>query len=528
MSYDLGSGLKLYFSMANNFNEMSDILDTLEVGKLLVKSRRVTKLRSGMPIKDQIGENVTIAGENSLAFGRVDDYFNMQVYGKRQKDHGAVTIMGKELDVTQMMNATLSAGSFRVLAANKHAGLSNLTFGQLMSYIEGWAGQHYGLGNFIKAKSIYFSSLPGITADAFSRQPSSKIGMINEKFDLLQEFDEFGNRLSHRKVGLRGNLGATFVLMSAGEHMIQTQMGVAQLLNTKFKTSKGEVNLYDSYKVVEGRLELDPEVAEQFSLEDRILLSEKMAAAYQRIHGIYNNKDRAAIQQYAAGRWALQFRKWARPGMLRRFQGAEKLFYHKDSKFKGPEYNERLQSFVEGNYVTALKFLNTLKKEVMAMRFKTMPEQWNKLEKFEQENIKRAIGETVSYFMLILLGGGLGFGYDDEEGPEEMSDFRWQMLYNVKRVQSELGFYTTSSFFEILRTPAANMTTIEAYWKFIGQLMTDGMRVMGGEDLQRYKRDSGRMEKGDPKLLRKTYNILPFKEAFTKAEDKLKWFQLND
>ena len=528
LSYDLGSGLKMFFTMANNFKEMSEILDVLEVGKELIKTRRVTKLSSGIAKKDQIGKDITVAGEDSRAYARLSDYFDMQVYGKRKKDMGAVTIMGKEIDIAQSLDAFLQAGSFRVLALNKHAGLSNATFGEMMSFIEAYANQHYGVGNYLKATGIYAASIGGLTKDVMSRQPSSKLGMINELFDFQQHFDEYGNRLEHRKLGLRTNSSALFFMMSLGEHAIQSQMAVAQMLNTKFKTSKGEVNLYDAYSVVDGRLELDPEVAEQFSDTDRILFAEKAAAAYQRIHGIYNTKDRNALQQYAVGRWAMQFRKWLRPGMLRRFQGAEKLFYNKDSKFRGPEYNERLQSFTEGNYVTALKFMNRIKKEVMAMRFQTLPQQWKKLEEFEQQNIRRALGESVGYFMLTLLGSSLGFGYDpdDEDGSANMTALDWQMLYNVKRVQAEMGFYTTSSFFEILRTPAANMTTIEAYWKFISQLMSDGSSLMTGGDYERYKRDAGRYKKGDPKILKRFHNILPGKEWYTKPEDKLSWFDL--
>jgi len=528
LSYDLGSGLKMFFTMANNFKEMSEILDVLEVGKELIKTRRVTKLSSGMAKKDQIGEVVTTAGVDSRAYARLSDYFDMQIYGKRKKDMGAVTIMGKEIDIAQSLDAFLQAGSFRVLALNKHAGLSNATFGEMMSFIEGYANQHYGVGNYARATAIYAAGIAGLTNDVMKRQPSSKLGMINELYDVQQHFDEYGNRLEHRKIGLRASGSALFFMMSLGEHVIQTQMAVASMLNTKFKTSKGEVNLYDAYSVVDGRLELDPEVEAQFSSEDRVLFAEKNAAAYQRIHGIYNTKDRNALQQYAMGRWAMQFRKWLRPGMLRRFQGAEKLFYNKDSKFKGPEYNERLQSFVEGNYVTALKFVNRIKKEVFAMRFQTLPQQWEKLEKFEQENIRRALGESAGYMILVLLGSAVGFGYDpdDEEGSDNMTALDWQMLYNVKRVQAEMGFYTTSSFFEILRTPAANMTTIEAYYKFIEQLMSDGSSLMFGGDYDRYKRDAGRYKKDDPKILKRFHNILPGKELFTKPEDKLSWFDL--
>jgi cellobiose-specific phosphotransferase system component IIA len=537
VSYDLANSLKMFYTMATNFSEMNEVIPHLELAKLLVKTRRVTKLDAGVPILDQLGDEVTTAGIDSRAYARLFDYFNMQVYGKRKKHEGSVTILGKEVRAEQIGDAMLQLGSLRVLALNPHASLANVTFGHLMTFIEAVAGDTFGVKNWAKAGSIYAGGLtaermgnPGLLTDFLGRGPKSKIGLINSLFNVNQEFNEYGTRLSHRKLGLRANQSALYFGMTMGEHTIQTQMAIAAMLNTKFTTSKGEVNLWDSYKVVDNRLELDSEVASQFSEKDRILLAERIQALYQRIHGIYNTKDRAAIQQWAAGRWALQFRKWMRPGMLRRFEGGEKLFYSKDSKFKGPEWNERLESYVEGNYVTAAKFLNTMIQEMRGLEFMTLNEKYQELEPWQQANLRRALGEGAGLLLLMVLGSAVGFGYDEDDpnAASEMSAFDWQMLYNVKRVQAELMFFNPlgSSFFEILRSPAANMTTIEAYSKLISQFLNDMTSVLFGGDIDRYKRKTGPYEKGDAKILKRFRNTLPFKELFTDPKDKIKFFDL--
>lgn len=533
LSYDLGSALKMYYTMATNFNEMQQIMPEIEAAKELVRTRRVRKLRAGMPIKDQLtGEDVTIAGVDSKAWQRLEDYFNMVVYGKRKKHEGAISLFGKQYNMEQIGDALLQMGSLRVLALNDKAGVANITFGTIMNATEAFAGQYFNTKDWAQAKGIYYGHTGadtmggvGLIADTLARAPKSKLGQINQLFNVQQEFDEYGNRLSHRKMGLRMNSGALYFMMSAGEHMISSQIAVAMMLNTKFETSKGTTNLWKAYSLEKGKLVLDPEVAAQFTETERILLSEKIQAIYQRLHGIYNTKDRNALQQYAVGRWAMQFRKWMRPGYLRRFEGAEKLFYKKESEYKGAEWNERLESYVEGNYVTAVKFIGQLGSDIKRLKFWTMRERYNELEPWQRANIKRSLGEAAA-FQLLTLAGIMLFGYDEE--PEDRSAADWYGLYIMKRVHGELLFYNPlgSSFYEILRTPAANMTTIEAYSDLLTQVWDDGWAIILGGDVERYKRRTGRYEKGDAKINKYIRNVLPFKEWGTDPKDKIKFFDL--
>ena len=110
------------------------------------------------------------------------------------------------------------------------------------------------------------------------------------------------------------------------------------------------------------------------------------------------------------------------------------------------------------------------------MKFLTVGQKFKSLPEWKQANLRRALGEAVSYMLLLVLPNLL---WGDDE-PEELSRWDNQMKYNFARVQSELGFYTTTSFFEILRTPMANMTSIEAYFKFAEQLFSDGTSIIFG------------------------------------------------
>jgi len=528
VSYDLSSALSMYYTMAVNNQQMNEIIAELELTKELLRTRKVTKLKAGMPVIDNVTDaQVTTEGVQSLAYNRLVDYLNMVVYGERKKKSSDVmTIAGKKVTMDKVMDGFLSYNSLRVLALNPHAGFVNVGFGNLMNSIEAYAGQYFGRKNFIKAKTYYWGQLSGILKDTVGRVPTSKVGLMNEYYNVLQHFDEFGNRIKHKSMAMRGlHTGAFFFMMTMGEHMLQSQLFMAMALEKTFKLADGKtINLWDAHKVVNGKLILNDEVAEQFTETDRAIFKERVQGAYQRLHGIYNQKDRNAIQQYAAGRWVMQLRKWMPSGFQRRFEGMEKLWYDKKSEFKGPEWNERLQSYVEGNYITTLRFINQLKWDIAKLKMYTIKEKWNELDTWQQQNVKRSIGEVAGFFVLLALSGLIRTGEDEDE----KGYVYYQSLYTVHRMKQELLFFSwLPETFNVLKSPAASITSLEVLVNLVGQLLTDTGSIVMGQDIERYKRKTGMWDKGDPKIWSKLYKTVPLTQVFAKAKDKLSWFHLN-
>ena len=530
VSYNLYDSLRMYFTMAVNHNKMNEIIAELELTTELLKTRGVAKLAGGMPVLDSQGRMVTKEGIQSNAYNRLVDYMNMVVYGKRKKKGGDVmTIAGKKVPMDKIWDGLLSYGSLRVLAMNQHAGLANVGFGHLMNWIEGFSEQHFGKKNVLQAEAIYGGALAdgSIIKDVMNRVPVSKLGLMNEYFNVLQHFDEHGRQTGYKNLGLRGlNTGALFFMMTAGEHMIQSKLFIAFAKRKSFKLSNGKnISLWDAYSVKDGKLILNSEVANQFDQHDRAIFKEKVQAVYQKLHGIYNVKDRAAIQQFAAGRWAMQFRKWMRPGFMRRFEGIEKFWYDKKSEFRSPEWNERIQSYVEGNYITTLKFIGTMITEVKELKMYTLPKKWNELSSWQKANVKRSLGEVASFAVLQLLMMAVMGGKDDDK---EKSWAYWQTLYTLKRVDQELKFFSyLPETWNVLKTPAASMTSIEVILEAIFGLLGNSMSLLFTGDVERYKRRTGVWEKGDPKIWKKLFKTLPFQQFFQDPKDKLKWFDLN-
>ena len=528
VSYDLSSALSMYYTMAVNNQQMNEIIAELELTKELLRTRKVAKNKAGMPVIDNVTDaQVTTEGVQSLAYNRLVDYLNMVVYGERKKKSSDVmTIAGKKVTMDKIMDGFLSYNSLRVLALNPHAGYVNAAFGNLMNTIESFAGQYFGKKNFLKAKTFYWGNLSGILKDTVGRVPTSKVGLMNEFYNVLQHFDEFGNRIKHKNLAMRGmSTGSFFFMMTMGEHMLQSQLFMSMALEKTFKLSNGKtINLWDAHKVVNDKLILNEEVAEQFTETDRAVFKERVQGVYQRLHGIYNQKDRNAIQQYAAGRWVMQLRKWMPSGFARRFEGMEKLWYDKKSEFKGPEWNERLKSYVEGNYITTLRFINQLKFDIAKLKMYTIKEKWNELDTWQKQNVKRTIGEVAAFFTLLALSGLIRSGEDDDE----KGYVYYQSLYTVHRMKQELLFFSwLPETFNVLKSPAASITSLEVLVNLVGQLLSDTGSIMMGQDIERYKRKTGMWDKGDPKIYSKIYKTFPLTQIGAKAKDKLSWFHLN-
>lgn len=160
----------------------------------------------------------------------------------------------------------------------------------------------------------------------------------------------------------------------------------------------------------------------------------------KRLHGIYNDVDKNAMQQYALGRAVMLFRRFVIPGFNRRFETMR--------------YNQEGQVITEGNYRTLFRYLIS---DLKTLKFNTIKE-WKNLPTRDKANIIRSLTEVVYAIGLSILGAFLAnLAHDDEE------NYALNMAaYNVNRLYSELLFYSNpGEFLKILKSPSAAVNTID-------------------------------------------------------------------
>lgn len=468
ISTDIVSTLSAYAAMVHDFNEMNRVIDTLELGRDILRERQIIQTQGDKQLVEKfksIGRTVESKlikkGEQSKFMDRLNDFFEMQVYGRYMADEG--TFGKTNIDKGKVVNFVNRVTSLNNLALNILSGISNVATGKVMMRIESFAGEFFNEKNTIIADRNYGKALPEFLAEVGNRVKTNKLALWDELFNVMQEYETDIKEVNFdRKTWFSRMFGtsALFVMSNAGEHWMQNRTSLALADTYKMKSPDGKiVSLWDAMEVVYidpnnkklgARLELKngytKEDGTAFTNDDIIKFSRKSAAINQRMHGIYNKADRSAVQRLAAGRMGIMFRKWIKPSLNRRFKSAS--------------YNYDLDAWAEGYYNTSGRFLLQLARDLRETQF-NLASRWEELTNTEKANIRRALTE-VAHFLAVSLVIGLMEWSDDKDRP-------WLLRmaeYQARRLYTELGVLIPgksmiSEGLKIIKSPAAGVNTIE-------------------------------------------------------------------
>ena len=489
LSTDIVSTLTAYAAMANDFNEMNRVIDVLELGRDMLKEREVIQTRGGKPLVEKfkaVGRKVestlTKSGDETRFMQRLNDFFEMQVYGRYMADEG--TFGNTKIDKGKVANFVNRMTSLNTLAINVLSGISNVATGSVMMRIESFSGEFFNESNTLRADRNYGQALSEYLAEIGNRVKTSKLALWDELFNVLQEYEtDVKNVNFDRKTWFSRMFGtsALFMMNNAGEHWMQNRTSLALADVYKMKSPDGKiVSLWDAMEVVPldksnkklgAKLQLKQGYTKKdgsaFTQDDIIAFSRKSAAINQRMHGIYNKADRSAVQRLAIGRMGVMFRKWVKPSLNRRFKSAS--------------YNMDLQSWTEGYYVTTGRFLLQLAQELRKSQF-DIASDWNKLSKTEKANIRRAVTEVAHYLAIITVLGLIDWD-DGENRPwlEKMVE------YQLRRLRTETGVLIpgkpmVDEGLKIMKSPAAAIQTIQSTLDLVGLVNPMNYEFFAGED----------------------------------------------
>ena len=501
LSTDIVSTMTAYAAMANDFDEMNKVIDVLELGRDLLRERQITQTQGGKPLVEKfkavgrkVESNLTKEGEATRFIQRLNDFFEMQIYGRYMADEG--TFGKTNIDKGKVANFVNRVTSMNNLALNILSGISNIATGKVMMRIESFAGEFFNEKNTIVADRVYGQALPAYLAEIGNRVKTSKLALWDELFNVMQEYEQDVKEVNFdRKTWFSRMFGTStlFFMNNAGEHWMQNRTSLALADAYKMKSPEGKiVSLWDAMEVVPldannkkigAKLQLKQGYTKAdgsaFTQDDIIKFSRKNAAVNQRMHGIYNKADRNAVQRLAIGRMAIMFRKWIKPSLNRRF--------------KSTTYNYDLQAWTEGYYNTTGRFMLQLARDLRETQF-NIAARWNELTPTEKANIRRAITE-VSHFLATAMVIGLIEWSDDEDRPWLIR----MVEYQARRLYTELGALIPGKSMiteglRIIKSPAAGVNTIENTLDLLGLMNPMNYEVFAGEEavLQsgRYKGES--------------------------------------
>jgi hypothetical protein len=178
-----------------------------------------------------------------------------------------------------------------------------------------------------------------------------------------------------------------------------------------------------------------------------------------RIHGAYSDLERVALQQNALGSMAYMFRKFIVPGARRRWGSR---------RFEG-----RVDEYVEGNYISMIKFVKQIYKDLRAHKAVVLSRQWASMSDYEKANIVRATGEIVALIAIAVLAAvAVKFAGDDDKEDDVFWNF---VAYQTLRLKAELLFFISpAQALKILRSPAASLGVINNTITLFTQLTGPG------------------------------------------------------
>lgn len=476
LSDDVTSTMIAYAVMAVDYDEMNKVIDILEVGRDLLRQRKIAETEgSGKPLVEKFTElgksveNKLFKKEGTSYFGqRLEDFFEMQVYGRYMKDEG--TFGKTNIDKGKAANQLNRITAFNTLALNILSGVSNVATGSIMMRIESFSKEHFSEKDTIKADAIYASAMPEFLSEIGKRVRTSKLFLWNEYFNVLQEYEQDMKETNFDKKLWLERLGPSLVyfMNGAGEHWMQTRTSLALANRYKMKAPDGKiVSLWDAMEVVytdpndhslgaslklkEGYTKED---GSEFTEKDDLKFGRKTNVINERMHGIYNKLDMPAIKSVALGRMAMIFRNWIRPSFNRRFETVK--------------YNHDMETWTEGYYRTSTRFLWQIAKDLKKAEFHILAN-YKELSTVEQANIMRSLTE-VGHFLLIL--GALSI--INWGGPDKNRPWLVKMMeYQLRRLQTEIGVMIPGKTMldeglRIIKSPSAVLMPIQTTLDLVG------------------------------------------------------------
>lgn len=472
LTTDVFSALAAYSYSTNTYSEMDKVVDPLEVAKGWVKEYRrvktlsngkelVEKLKGKNPIVNAIFENTGTNIEKKL-----ESFMDSQVYGRYYADSDkTINFMGKEIKAGKVVNKLLSISSSVQLGFNALAHLGNVATGISMQNIEALCGHYFKAKELLQADKQYMKELMYYLPEVESKNPTTKLALFDQLFDVKQEFESNTKRRMNTMFEKLFGKSVAFLGQTCGDHWLYNRTAIAMCLRKKVRLKDGTVtSLWDALYVdnaFEGddRVKVlkidavDAETGEKIDREYINKYSEKINEINHRLFGVYNTDDMVAAQRTALGRCVLQYRQWIVPMFARRFQNRR--------------YVAALEEYEEGYYRTMLHVIAGLKNGMGGIA-----QVWEELDEGQRRNVYRSLIEISQFMLIWAIANFFSFGKDD---PDRV----WAMKlaeYMAQRELHELGNLTPSFTMgnEILKTvksPATVLNTTQAAMNLVSSLL---------------------------------------------------------
>ena len=491
MTDDVAMSLVAYASMGYEYSELNQVLAMLENARYMSMNREIEQ-KSGM---QRLVERVRTGNtEDDLMYNEpftkkqmhtnlqraLDDFFQMHLYGKLQKQEGG--LLGTKISKQKAANMINAAASYSQMAFNFQQRISNIGAGMMNILVETAGKGALNAVSFAWATKEYLKHTSRRLLDTGALESDDKLSLFAERYDLHQNNGKFSPNDSFKKGRLSRvvNTNLLFAGLNAGEDYLALTTALAIAKNTKVKNAQGkEESLWDAFEVkytdavnkTGAYLQIKP----GYTMADGSPIDKQAEQKYAklvigtnfRLQGIYNSDDKSAIQQHAFGSLVMMYRKWIHPSIVRRYgavgynplTGMEGEGYFRTlGRWIGESFKETLTD-EEGNRIA----MNIIRR--IRQTFTNMQLNKSKMTDYEKSNLARAIVElsaVMGISLALMLHSKFAPGKDDDD--DDFSDWFTSMaVYQLFRLRNELGSVAPTPLMlrEVRNTIASPIAAIE-------------------------------------------------------------------
>ena len=371
LSLDLGTSLMKFAAMAENFETMSSIEETVQAFIKVVEERDYLNPNPKITKYEKISSAVTDI--TSVAYKKINKKENkLESNIERRLKKWASMVYYDNEDTTKnwwdkSVNGLIQYSSLAYVATNPLGNINNLVMGKLSNTIELAGGNYFDRKAYMRMKAEYNKdAIPAlIKRTAYIagkdknkyydvKKPMSKYEGMVDFIGMLDSSEDIRENLADEKSFFNKMFDWTYILNDSFEYNVQSQTGMAILDSYKAVDKAGnEVSLYNAFiwdaknqeiKWNDKYEKVIDRDGDEFTWSDkfRYKLRNKIREVNKTMHGNYAYADRMVIQAHNAGKLIAQFKKWVAPAIKARFR---------------KEYYDENLDWVEGRYRSFFKFI---------------------------------------------------------------------------------------------------------------------------------------------------------------------------
>lgn len=520
LSFDLVATLLKFSAMAENYEVMSSIEDTMLAFQQVIENRDYIKKGKGRKL---VRRGAAAVGAGDL----VDAYTQKRAYTKMSAEKFMEMVFYDDEDATKDMwdkavEGLLQYTSLSYVGFNVFGNFNNYVLGRLNNGIE-MMGQRYVSRNaYIRARKEYnHRAIPDMLRRASYLAEKYKPGGTYDLYKPISKYEAIADMLRMmdpkgdiRETGASGKLkgkgyfgkgkemvmGVAYAIQDAAEYNVQTVMGMAMVIDTYIlNPTTGEVmSLYDAFQfngdqelvlkdgfttIVKPKKDIPTfkrmlkgdlisrddsgnmlyDIVGEYDANFRYDLRYRIREVNKQIHGNYAREDRMVLQTYTLGKILAQFHKWVAPAVRARW---------------GEEYYDENLGWVQGRYVSWFQFMSYLMKNASSilsnkensvvgfmesLGYKNDGSQADERITNKVLNMHRTNGEIamiLSTYALIALLRGMWEGDDDSETIKRLKNIA---RFQADRAKKEMILFTPLGYNEVFNffsSPFASTRTL--------------------------------------------------------------------